>query len=614
MPSTPCVGSVVEVSRIVQNHSPWMSRGVLSSTLRQSLSTLLLVGAGCATGFTENDAALRTDADSTSDAEVRQDADYDSDVEDLICEACLEPHAEVTAGLSKIHFDLSMSRVQADCSHYAPLVWASPRAAGGDQMGLAGTLPAPGWLGIVGEGRIVVWAGHEGALTGDDDGRFDNDGFRQNLFAWLLDEGQRVGVSMSHGEWLQIEGISPSLSSWLSARSATPVAIETAYDATLLTSYDVVVFGNPWGDITDEELDALELWVRNGGSLFVLGLGWSWPAYNDDPNLDRYPVNRLGDRLGFRVMDGSIRDPAAPGGTADRPAYAIRPLSEYTPRDVTVLRAVETNVNRVKDLALGSPEDLFVIEGVHMGLQLPTADWPLLDDPNAALDAMDRLYLAELDLAGGVNAPFDGDMIWAIAHESPGDEWWMHSGNPIVFQTAAARTEIIPRFNAAGHPGWGIAHEQGHNMHGDSCGNLFVPDGTAETWTNVFALWSYRQNGWDFVPQMGADLFDAGHAYSDQPTPNFDELLADPFILLGCLELIWSRYGWDGMRRFMTQAATDTAALVEAGDDVARTAYLVEELSHAYEIDFASLIAHWGFAVSDSSRAITIVYPPSDIL
>jgi hypothetical protein len=63
----------------------------------------------------------------------------------------------------------------------------------------------------------------------------------------------------------------------------------------------------------------------------------------------------------------------------------------------------------------------------------------------------------------------------------------------------------------------------------------------------------------------------------------------------------------------MAQAAEDKAAGASAGDNAAKTAYFVEELSHAYEIDFAALIEHWGFPVSAESKAITAVYPPAEI-
>jgi hypothetical protein len=47
---------------------------------------------------------------------------------------------------------------------------------------------------------------------------------------------------------------------------------------------------------------------------------------------------------------------------------------------------------------------------------------------------------------------------------------------------------------------------------------------------------------------MGSGLLDAGHAYHAQAPPDFAVLLADPFIFLGCLDLITARYGWSGMK------------------------------------------------------------------
>ncbi len=52
---------------------------------------------------------------------------------------------------------------------------------------------------------------------------------------------------------------------------------------------------------------------------------------------------------------------------------------------------------------------------------------------------------------------------------------------------------------------------------------------------------------------------------------------------------------------------------MEAGDDAARTAYFAEQLSCAYRRDFAPLLTHWGFEVSDEARARAGVYPPTEI-
>jgi hypothetical protein len=312
-------------------------------------------------------------------------------------------------------------------------------------------------------------------------------------------------------------------------------------------------------------------------------------------------------------MDGAIFDPGAPAGTADLPAYDVRPLSTYDPLEVVVLRAAEADVSRVAALAEARPDALYVIEGAHMGLSLPNADWAELVDPIGAVEALDRIYTAELALTGGANPPFGGDMVWILGVDAPDAPWWMHSGNPIIYQAAAARAEIIPRLNAEGHPGWGLAHEHGHNMHISACGDLFVPSQTVEVWPNVFGLYSYRENGWDFAPQMGADLFDRGHAYHASPAPDFAQLAADPFILLGCFDVLIGRYGWEGMGRFLTTAATEAAAGARGGDDAARLAYLVEGLSVAYGVDLAPVFEHWGFAVTAGTRAATGALPAADL-
>ncbi|MFT5430084.1 MAG: hypothetical protein ACI9OJ_000757, partial [Myxococcota bacterium] len=435
-----------------------------------------------------------------------------------VCPACVSAHAQITTGLSQITFDNQMSRVAADSSIYAPLVWASSKATGGDKNSLPGTLPSPGWLGLVGQGRVIAWAGHEGVWTSDDDGKDDNDAFRIRIMDWLRGDGSRITFIGGKQEWLRVDNFSVAVTAAMTAAGVVMETIAVPLTEAALADVDVLVFGNPWGAVSDSELDAIAAWVEKGGALLATGLGWSWPA-SSDPDADDYPLNRLGKRLGFRAIRGNIDDPAAPAGPTSSPAYVVRPLSEYEPLQVQVLKASQVDVNTVKGLAVEQPGALFVIEGQHMGLALPTESWASLNDPAAALKSLDKVYIAELALAGAVNPPYRGDVVWIVPQDAPDAPWWMHSGNPIVYQTAAAEAEIIADLNANGHPGWGVAHEQGHNMHTSSCGNLFLVDGTGETWPNVFAVWSYLENGWDWIDHFGPDLFAKGHAHHAEAHP-----------------------------------------------------------------------------------------------
>ncbi len=519
------------------------------------------------------------------------------------------PHDIVTEGTSEICSGLSVSRVRIISEKAEPVVWAGELATGGDKLGLQRTLPVPGWVGHFGMGRFAVWAGHEGFFGSGSDGHLDNNQIRRQIIEWLLNEGHRIGFTDTHGEWLTVDGFSSYLKSWFDSESITYESIGTAPTPEILGDYELVVIGNPWADFPSTEMDALEEWVAGGGSILVMGLGWSWYAYHDDPEGDDYPVNQLGQRFGWEVMNGWIYDPDAPNGNPGQPSFEILLLDEFTPAEVVILRTSETDVDIVTELAVSNPEDIYVVESEYMGIQFANDDWPLLASPSEAIQIMDNYYLAHIDLVSDNNRPYGGDIIWAISKVDPDGAYWMHSGNPIVFKKQAAQAEIIPNFNSNQMPGWGLVHENGHNMHLSACGHLFGRSGTIEEWCNVFTVWAYDQLSWSYDPS----IFDDGHDYHYQENPDFSELTSSCWILLGCLELIWDKYGWGGMQIFMSKAAEDTANGITSPDDETRTAYFVEQLSHAYQLDFAPLIIHWGFPVTGQSQDITSVYPPADI-
>ena len=79
-----------------------------------------------------------------------------------------------------------------------------------------------------------------------------------------------------------------------------------------LAGVDVLIVGNAWGNINDEEIEAVTAFVRDGGGLLATGLGWSWQQYlhlefgrtacpphlgllvgQDPSDLTTYPMNRL---------------------------------------------------------------------------------------------------------------------------------------------------------------------------------------------------------------------------------------------------------------------------------------------------------------------------------
>lgn len=87
--------------------------------------------------------------------------------------------------------------------------------------------------------------------------------------------------------------------------------ITAPLDETKLREGNILIIGNAWGNFTQSEIDAVEKFVRNGGSLLVAGFGGSWRQYGAQKNftnpekygctqdhqnvkdISTYPMNRL---------------------------------------------------------------------------------------------------------------------------------------------------------------------------------------------------------------------------------------------------------------------------------------------------------------------------------
>lgn len=518
------------------------------------------------------------------------------------------PHAVITNGCSEIAGGMIPSRAESLNGLLEPICWASELATGGDRHGLQGTLPAPGWAGYHGAGRVSVWTGHGGFWAPGSDGKGDNDRLRQQWLSWLLGSGTRLGFPTTHGEGASAETFRKgALGKWLDSEGIEYSDIKTALSSEVLSKYDALFIGNTWNGMRKAERDAVVEFVENGGGVIVLSLGWAYYQYNDDPEGDDVLVNQLGEVFGWKSVDGTIDDPNAPNGEPNKPSYAIRPLSEYTPAEVVILRVGEVDVNTVHQLAADEPGNIYVIEGKYTGLQLPTEKWADLNDPAAALAALENMFEVQLELAGGA-LPYGQRPTWFIARYDPKGRYYMHSGNPIVYKVEAAK-HVVESLNEKNYPGWGFPHENGHNMVIAACGNLFVHGGTGEEWCNVFNVYTHYQLGW--TSKMD-NRYQKGWDYHAQENPDFAYLTSDNWVLLGCMQLVWDKYGWDGMHKFFAQAGRDKASGMKAGDNNAKMAYFVELLSHAYQLNFAPLLTHWGFPVSDESRAITAQYPLPD--
>ena len=70
-----------------------------------------------------------------------------------------------------------------------------------------------------------------------------------------------------------------------------------------------LVWGNPWDEVSDEQLRDVVEYVRNGGGLLLGGLGWSWRDFSGSAMAD-YPSSRLAAVFGFGFTTDAFQ-PAA---------------------------------------------------------------------------------------------------------------------------------------------------------------------------------------------------------------------------------------------------------------------------------------------------------------
>jgi len=88
-----------------------------------------------------------------------------------------------------------------------------------------------------------------------------------------------------------------------------------------LCQYSALVVGTAWGVFTQEEINAIEIFVRKGGGLMLTGVGWSWVAYHPESSIEEFPMNQIASRLGSFFNNDIIYDPTDYLGGPARPIF-----------------------------------------------------------------------------------------------------------------------------------------------------------------------------------------------------------------------------------------------------------------------------------------------------
>lgn len=152
-----------------------------------------------------------------------------------------------------------------------------------------------------GNGKVVA-IGHEGLMGDATIVEYDNLNFILNAINWM-DGGTGTTISLKTG-WVNL-GNTTILQSELQNVGYTTSAIANL-NSTSLSNTDILILGNDWNGnapYSASEISAIESFVSNGGSLFIAGLGWSWPGTIGD-----YPMNAVANQFGFSYSTSGINE------------------------------------------------------------------------------------------------------------------------------------------------------------------------------------------------------------------------------------------------------------------------------------------------------------------
>ncbi len=196
--------------------------------------------------------------------------------------------------------------------------------------------------GTLGRGRFVGF-GHNGFFG---DTSYDTPRLLANAVRWSADKPDaRVFAPRNIVEMLNSTGLS---------------AVETPRDwAARLTEVDVLCLSH--GALSDDEQQAVESHLRNGGGVLFAGLGWGWLQVTPGKTIQQHPGNRLFAEHGLMWADGYMDDTVKDGFDAARPI------------------PYEVNARQALDLLIKGESDAQALSKASQTLMLAARTLPIND-------------------------------------------------------------------------------------------------------------------------------------------------------------------------------------------------------------------------------------------
>jgi len=158
-----------------------------------------------------------------------------------------------------------------------------------------------------GKGRVIAAS----IYLGEED-IYDNKIMMENISNWLNQGHSKIfAFSTGHGEIRDLGCCTGFYPSQLKKLGYTVRDIENLIYENL-KEIDILFIGNAWKNFTNQEITDVEIFVKNGGGLYLHGLGWSWLLCSHDApevTMDDYPMVKISQPYQCIWQHGGLIDP-----------------------------------------------------------------------------------------------------------------------------------------------------------------------------------------------------------------------------------------------------------------------------------------------------------------
>ncbi|MHC4154069.1 MAG: M60 family metallopeptidase [Planctomycetota bacterium] len=483
-----------------------------------------------------------------------------------------------------------------------PLFWGDHKAYTGDIRWPQNSYPPVAIASEYQEGRFIA-LGHDGLLIDPS----ANEVFTANILNWLGNgyKHKKVAVYTHLGRWFNKDRLSAKAKELLGSRDVEIIELGSKVTDEDLKECDLFIIVRPSRIIDPNEIGSIVSYVGQGGSLLMTGMGWFWEAQNKTHDISDFPLNRLGEHLGFEYSKTSINKAPRNNkkGLRRYSLVSFRPLASRKPVEVKNYSIKEhSNSSITRSISQTRDKYHYVVEGEHVIVSMPYRFFKKCKRPAGFIAQLDVVYELYADFTDGI-VPFDGEKILILNVDNL--KFHMSSGNPIL--SRQDRIEyILGELEKSNYknPSWGLMHELGHDFIIGMKHRFVFGDGDNESWAEFFALYGCQVLGLEHKETFWKAKARAYHESGEQ---DFERIKKEKWMMIGFLHHIQEQYSWDVYRRLLKRYAelvreNDYPDINKTKKDVVETQkkvdLFVKELSLAAGANLYPYFDRWGFPVN----------------